>query len=54
MYSRDLTFNPGELVFHPLFGMGRVTDVMDRGHMKVVFGHKVGPKVLAFQPSRFV
>ncbi len=52
LYSRDLTYRPGELLFHPLFGMGRVVDVVDRGHMRVVFGAKFGPKLLAFQPAR--
>ena len=52
VYSRDFTYRPGELLFHPLFGMGRVVDVIDRGHMRVSFSSKHGAKLLAFQPER--
>ena len=53
-YRRDGCFEQGELIFHAVFGMGRVTSIPDRGRMRVRFAPKIGSKILAFQPKPYI
>lgn len=51
IYVPERSFSSGDLIFHPVFGLGRVVEIIRRGQMKVLFKPSVGPKLLAFHPT---